>query len=639
MSSQEKENDYLNIVKAAYYLFTPYIGLTAWKRAEPVSALFHSLSVALIARDVAQILTDNKDEIDLAAYGGLVHDFFQKTKGEEGEQLPIEIASEIVKTVFSNIKDEKDENKKIIDEKIIDEIIDDVGNYNIAENPRIWACNHPIAGLSIWIADTVASTSSAFLIEDNIRSRGSSKLDTIQQELLKKLEFDVVSITIPQLALRSVMYRKIYENVKNLKVVPVVARDGLVIIRDSNTKLEFKIDMNDLRPDEESVDKVLKKVRSKDKEKEYKPQKVKKNGEKFSLHESVKNALVNLELDYIEYKQDAEHKCIFCGYPVTDPLTPKWYGYTLYSDPGLETWSPRVEPLTNLNTTFREPIRKGLVSCPLCILDAFTYREIISAQSKTNLAYIIHFYFPLPTHYWLAEYFAKILELILNSFYYNSEVEYRNFVDKIKKSLDDPKEWYNAAKDLYVSRGKGSSIPLIDSTWATIVLPTSSIVKGGEFNKDLAFYISAIAIGMFFTGLYPVAFNAKVSPAYEKRLLSPVKPLYNFDPTDRKYEADTPLVITTMALLYEKEGNEEDSHERGPEIILEKVSDILRYIRYPFDFYIHILLNHEVGIKAFENYTSFRRDPLSFYKKVFPHDSGGPRPPLSLSGGKEGDKT
>ena len=106
MSSQEnvtKENDYLNIVKAAYYLFTPYIGLTAWKRAEPVSALFHSLSVALIARDVAQILTDDKDEIDLAAYSGLVHDFFQKTKGEEGKQLPKEIASEIVKTVFSNI--------------------------------------------------------------------------------------------------------------------------------------------------------------------------------------------------------------------------------------------------------------------------------------------------------------------------------------------------------------------------------------------------------------------------------------------------------------------------------------------------------------------------------------------------------
>ncbi|MEM3204285.1 MAG: HD domain-containing protein, partial [Saccharolobus sp.] len=569
MSSQEnatKEDNYLNIVKAAYYLFTPYIGLTAWKRAEPVSALFHSLSVALIARDVAQILTDNKDEIDLAAYGGLVHDFFQKTKGEEGK-LPKEIASEIVKTVFSNIGVKKE---------IIREIID-AGNYNIAENPSIWNGKHPIAGLSMWIGDTVASTSSAFLVEYNVLSR-SNKLGNNQQKLLQNLKFDVVSITIPQLALRSAMYRKIYENVKNSKAVPVIARDGLVIIRDSNTKLGFKIDMNDLRPDEDLVNAVLEKRKSKSKksssestdkdkiEKEFLPEKVKKNGEKFSIHESVKNALVNLELENIEYKQDAEYNCMFCGYLVTDPLTPKWYGYTLYGESTLERWSPRVEPLTNLNTTFSKPIKEGLVSCPLCVLDAFTYREIIGAQSQTNLDYIIHFYFPLPTHYWLAEYFAKILEQILYPVYDTSGKAYYDFVDKINKSLDDPKEWYKAANELYVSRGKGSSIPLIDSTWSTIVLPTSSKQKG-EFNKDLAFSISAIAVGMFFTGLYPATFSAKVSPAYEKKLLSPVKPIYDFDPTNSKYEADTPLVITTMASLYTiPEGNLDN-----------KISEILRY--------------------------------------------------------------
>ncbi|MEM4086832.1 MAG: hypothetical protein QXR34_10850, partial [Saccharolobus sp.] len=454
-------------------------------------------------------------------------------------------------------------------------------------------------------------------------------------------------------------YRKIYENVKNSKVVPVVARDGLVIIRDSNTKLGFKIDMNDLRLSETLADKVIKKrvekaIQSGSKKspeeimeevkREYKPEKVKKNGEeKLSLHESVKNALVNIELENVEYKQDANYRCMFCGYPVTDPLVPQWCGYISYGESSLERWNTRVKPLTHLRDTFGDPIEEGLVSCPLCVLDSGIYWEIFGGNDeKSNLDYIIHFYFPLPTHYWLSEYFSKIIDQILDDAYYN---EYSEIVDKISNSLDNPKEWYNAAKGLYDKWNKSVEesevdreekkltplekklTPLIDSTWATIVLPTSS-KQEGEFNKDLAFFISAIAAGMFFTGLYPAAFNAKVSPAYEKKLLSPVKPLYDFDPTDSKYEADTPLVITTMASLYTiPKGNLDN-----------KISEILRYLTYPFDFYIHILLNHEVGIKAFENYASFRRDPLSFYKKVFPHDSGDPRPPLSLSGGKEGIK-
>ncbi|MEM3338746.1 hypothetical protein, partial [Saccharolobus sp.] len=90
----------------------------------------------------------------------------------------------------------------------------------------------------------------------------------------------------------------------------------------------------------------------------------------------------------------------------------------------------------------------------------------------------------------------------------------------------------------------------------------------------------------------------------------------------------TPLVIITMASL--------STISKGD--LNSKIPEILRYFTYPFDFYTNLLLNHRVGRKAIENYTSFRRDPLSFYKKVFPHDSGDPRPPLSLSGGKEGIK-
>ncbi|MEM3186653.1 MAG: hypothetical protein QXQ39_08250, partial [Conexivisphaerales archaeon] len=230
------------LIETAYTLFPPFIGLVSWKYLVPSSALYHSLSVASIAGGIAELLTSDADEVELATYAGLTHDYYQKG---ESVGLTVRSGEEILKHVLE---------MHGIEKKIVDAIVNEATRYNVAENPGLWAGKHPIASLSMWLADTIAGTPSALLVEQKIRER-SSRLDEKLRKLLQSLKISFLSVLLPQVALRSGIYSEVVKTLNKTSAIPILARDGLVVI--SNTDLPLiQVDIDNFRIDAKHYDTI-----------------------------------------------------------------------------------------------------------------------------------------------------------------------------------------------------------------------------------------------------------------------------------------------------------------------------------------------------------------------------------------------
>lgn len=634
-----------DLLEAAYRLFPPFMGLAPWKRRAPVSAFYHSLSTAAIAGDVARLLTDDQNEIDVATYGGLAHDYYQKApvtinriaSGVSFGSYGKEEAREMLVTALSDV----------LDKDLLGDVLR-VTSQDIAERALAGVHSYPAASIAMRIADLVASTESAVLVPETVR-REISRLDEPGRKLLGEISLDVVSISLPQVALRSAMYAEVYRQVGS-RAVLVLARDGLVVIRRADEQLSISIDIDKLKATSDEIEAVGEKMTSKPKKTEtppdsseaekdrppsklevrfksqYKPEVVTYgSGVEVELDESVKNALINVELVGVRYTSGSGYTCMLCGYPVPDPMHPGWYGYILYYSTNLERWSPRAPPLANLHTVFQGNtwLKRNLVLCPLCVLDAFAYKR---TAGEKETVFMIQFYYPLPTHYEVAVKLAaiawRVISVASKGFGYRrlvrlveeSLVNYRVFVDLVKEA-EESMEHYGTGRPV-----------LVDSTWATAVVPVSKAVSRGrgdvDANKEFAYFIPAIAMASYFTGLYPAGFSANVAPTPERGLISPVKPLYDFDPVEPGREPDVPLVLLTLAALSTMA---DELAEPGTAVDnADRAGVILDYLRHPFTMYTNILLNHSLGRKALDAYRSFRSSPLCYFKNYVSGRSPSP---------------
>ncbi|MEM1846304.1 MAG: HD domain-containing protein, partial [Desulfurococcaceae archaeon] len=235
--------NFFELMRIAAELFPPFIGLISWKYRVPASSFYHSLSVSALARGLASLLTNDDDEIELASYTGLLHDYYQKGAS-------VGLSAEKSRLIIEKVLD-----RAGVDRKIVRDVEESV-RYNVCENPEIWTVKHPEASLSMWLADTVAGAVSAFQIEENIALR-SSRLGEEQRKLLDSLHIAIVSITIPQVYLRSLLYNKTLEKIRGKceNVVPVIARDGLVIITNDKTCVDnIVIDINDVKLSQDEIE-------------------------------------------------------------------------------------------------------------------------------------------------------------------------------------------------------------------------------------------------------------------------------------------------------------------------------------------------------------------------------------------------
>lgn len=588
------------LLDIAYRLFPPLVGLVSWKYKVPASALYHSLSVAAIAGGVAELLTDDQDEVDLATYGGLVHDYYQK-----GSSVGLDAKSgeEVLRCVLETSGIEK---------KIVDAVTNEATRYNIAENPYIWAGRHPVASLSIWLADTIAGTSSALTVESNIQKR-VGRLDAKQLNLLQSLHISVVSITIPQVVLRSKIY---LEAVKKLgeegRVVPIVARDGLVVV--SNKEVQpMQIDIDEFRLNSSDFDLVYTNARKnaptltrKSFDERVRPELFEKNSSsKVPVETAVKSSLVNVDLVNVSWTHDLKYRCAFCGLPVSEPVHPATIGYFLYAKSSMERWSPRVPAVgVNLNRFFRDQwLKSSIVACPLCVLDAAEVWKILNTTGIRAADYFVQMYFPLPTHFELATALSSLLRYMLPL---SKEAGQKVSADDVAEAYENPEHYAVFASKL-LKLGKDVAL-LIDSTWALYFNVLSAV--NGEF-ETFAAYAGYLARSILFTGVYPVKFSSKLDPLSERRLLSPVYPLYDVDPADGSSRSRIPLFVALLSIVDSLE--DEVSARRGAQLTRDdRVRAVMEYLRYPSSMGTTLLLRHQAGRRVLEVYKMFRESPAGY---------------------------
>lgn len=589
------------LTEIAYNLFPPFIGLVSWKYKIPSSALYHSLSVASIAGSIAELLTNDADEIELATYAGLVHDYYQKG---DSVGLTTSIGEKILKKVFDTYG---------LDKKIIDTIVCEATRYNIAENPGIWAGKHPIASLSIWLADTIAGTPSALLLEQAIRER-SSRLDETQRKLLQSLRITIFSALLPQVALRSGIYSEVVKTLSKTHAIPILARDGLIAI--SNTDMpQVQIDIDTFRFDPNIYhiiyDEARKKLRINPLKRKTFDERMRQDlflrnsNHKIPLDESVRKLFLNIDLSNILWGSGS-YRCMFCGLPVVDPIHPSAVGYILYASSSVERWSVRVPAVgINLNSLFQKKwLGAGIVSCPLCVLDAYEIYLMMRTNNINSADYFAVLYFPLPTHYMVAEMLSAVAHRVLSTAI--SQRGGIDFASVIKESFEKAEKYVEHAME-YI-KDTGAAI-LVDSTWA-LYFEVMQMV-GGEL-ETLATYLSSLARVILFTGVYPVKFSSKIDPLTERRLLSPAYSLYDVDPADERLRDQTPLLVALLSIINILD--DELSTRRGVRLTdKDRARHVMDYLRYPYSMHRDLLLKHSVGRAVLSAYHRFREDPLSIF--------------------------
>lgn len=592
--------DVADIVEMAAKLYPPFVGLISWKYRFPASALYHSLSVAAIAGGIAKLLTTNEDEVDLSTYGGLVHDFYQKGSSVG---LTKEKGREILRLFF---------REEGFEEKLIGEVLELV-NYNVAENPKVWAGKHPIASLSIWLADTIAGTYSAFTIHSEVTMR-AERLSELQQKLLESLSIDIVSITIPQVVIRSYIYSLIVNDLRG-KSVPILARDGLVVVKYVEEPLNIAFDIDRVKLEKYEVNEIRSRLKRTSEEtfnKRFKPEKlVKSSNTRLVLDESVEGHFIGVKLGGVHYESNARYKCVFCGLPTHDLFHPASIGYVLYGTGSVERWSPRVPAIgVNLNRLMQSGwLKAGIVACPLCVLDSATVWKTLVQDRISKADYFIQFYFTLPTHYDVARLLSYIARKVLLPSHDAREEDV--FEDKLGEAVESPVMYGEVIADCIKEEIR--EILLVDSTWATYLKVVESNHEGE--NKDFAYYLPFMARAIFYTGVYPVKFARKLDPYSENRIIMPTHPLYDYDVVDKDLRTQTPLIVIALSLISHLE--DELALRRGLKLGDEdRVRAVLNYLRYPFNVYSDFLLRHRAGRVAVEVYREFTKDPVGYYTRA-----------------------
>jgi len=588
---------FFELMRIAAELFPPFIGLISWKYRVPASSFYHSLSVSALARGLASLLTYDIDEIELASYTGLLHDYYQKGASVG---LSVEKSGLIIRNILDGAG---------VDKKIIRDVEESI-RYNICENPEIWAGIHPEVCLSMWLADTIASVASAYQIEVNIALR-SGRLDDKLRKLLDSLYITTISITIPQVYLRSLLYSKVVEKIRRKceNVVPIIARDGLVIITNDKTCIE-NIDMNidDVRLSEDEFELIRTSVGSKSSKfnERFKPKLFLKNTQiSLLLDERVKNYFIGITLSGIKWNKGSEYKCIFCGLPLSEFIHPSSVGYVLYSSPSMERWNPRFPAVgVNLNILIQNYwLRKGIVSCPLCVLDAIAvWREM--RQNKISKAdYFIQMLFPLPTHYDIALGLSRIASRIANSVLSKKVLSKKDkLIDQVEESYLSPSKYAEYMIE-FMSGSEG--VLYIDFTWASYLTVVSK--KDGE-TRSFAYYLPYLAMIILFTSVYPVKFVKKPDAVAERRLITPTYPLFDFEPTSDEWTRDVPLVVALLSLL----SVIPPMHTKGV-TETDQTLAILDYIKCPREMAKTILVKHESGRAILDAYRRFKNDPVGFF--------------------------
>ncbi|MEM4036031.1 MAG: HD domain-containing protein [Fervidicoccaceae archaeon] len=603
-----------SLIETACTLFPPFIGLVSWKYTIPSSALYHSLSVASIAGGIAELLTDNADEVELATYAGLTHDYYQK-----GDSVGLTVGSgeEILKRVLE---------ERGVEKKIVDVIVNEATRYNVAENPGIWAGKHPVAGLSMWLADTIAGAPSALIVEQRIIER-SSRLDEKLRKLLRSLNISVFSVLLPQVALRSGIYSEVVRTLSKISAVPILARDGLIVA--SNTEVpRIQIDINVFRVDAEQYDIIYESVKkraptlSRDTfdERMRRELFLRGSSNKIPLGKSARELLLNIDLANVSWEDKGSGcRCVFCGLPVVESIHPAVIGYLQYASSSMERWNTRAPAVgVNLNYLFRGDNWRdyGIVSCPLCVLDAYEVYCMMHGNNIKSADYFAVLYFPLPTHYEVARSLSAIAHRILSTA--TSRGDGESFVSLVEESYIDPEKYAEHVTEY--TKSTDESI-LVDSTWALHfeVIPQID----GEL-ETMATCLSSLARVILFTGVYPVKFSNKIDPLTERRLLSPAYPLYDLDPASKEVRDQTPLLVALLSIIDSLDAKL--SARRGTKLTDDRTKLVMEYLRYPYLMHRDLLLKHSVGRTVLSTYLEFRENPVSLFKQArAPRPSRSPR--------------
>lgn len=596
------------LYEATYKVFHPFIGLVSWKKRGIVSAFQHSLNTAAIAHDIANLLTDDMDVTDVATYCGLLHDVYQKAKSVD-ESLTREKLEKVISHTLEDIGLERHLIKKVLEGC----------DYNVAENPGLWLDKYSIAAASIHLADIITSADDAFEVVRKLREEATKE---VIKEVYDRLRLDILSIFIPQVMLRSLLYQMAIENVQERlreagfdegHALFILAKNGLVIITKKEVNLTWPIEVDYMNLKKRigvtyfHILDILKKGSKRDPESWARPGRFAADSdEAIEVDYSIKSSFFGIRLVGVRFGSGGIN-CIICGSPVVDPTRPTLYGRIKYNEASTERWSPRYPGCINLNEFLQRWERNKVFICPLCVLEAFVQRKVvIGYEQKPKVAdYVIQLFFTKPTHYEVARYMSALAQNMVKVV--SSEIK----GTVLKLLIYEP--WEVIEK---VEASKESLI-LLDFTWASYLTLVESVSKrrGERAGKELEDFVGLlpdISKAIIMTGVYPFKFTLIPDPAIERRPVMPVRPLYDYDVNDVKYGRLIPLTLFSMTLLHELNGD----REVGEKAREAKIRSALNYLDYPFWTAEDILMKHYIGREVLHAYDAYIKDPYVFtFKK------------------------
>ncbi|MEM0205230.1 MAG: hypothetical protein QXP86_03500 [Nitrososphaerota archaeon] len=579
------------LYKAAYQVFHPFVGLVSWKKRGVVSAFQHSLNTAAIAGGIAGILTDDQDIVDVATYCGLLHDVYQKAEATD-KSLTKDKFKEVIFHTLENIGLEKNLKSKVLEGC----------QYNVAENPGIWLDKYSIAAKSVWLADFITSAESAF---DIIVKMRDEMIKEKIKEIRDRLKLYVVSMFVPQVMLRSLIYQMIIEHVqKQLRetgldkthALFILTRNGLLMILRNELNITWPIEIDYMKlkkrigATSDEISDVIRKGSKTEPKKWIDIGKFTVDSNKtIKLDSSIESSLFGVKLLSIDY-ENGENSCIICGSRVADPIRPTIYGRLKYNEASTERWSPRYPGCINMNVLLQNWERNKIFICPLCVLEALTQRKVVIGyeQKFRSVDYIIQLFFAKPTHYEVAHDLSALAHRIIVA------------IDGKEKPIET-EELIQRPWSIVERVGTDEkSMILLDFTWALHLTPISGSKKELE---DFAEILPDLSKAIISTGIYPAKFSHIPDPTVERRVIMPVHPLYNYDVNDDRYGRLIPLTLFMMTLLHKLDGSI---------IRKERIRSTLKYLDYPFWIVEDLLMKHSVGREVLHAYDMYIKDPYRF---------------------------
>ncbi|MEM1990547.1 MAG: hypothetical protein QW782_07945, partial [Candidatus Bathyarchaeia archaeon] len=398
------------LYEASFKIYHPFIGLISWKRRDIVSAVQHSLNTAAIAGDIAKLLTSDEDIIDLATYCGLLHDIYQKAKSLD-ESLTREKLRNVISHTLEDIGLENNVIRKVVE----------CCDYNVAENPSILLGEYAVAGVSVRLADLITSAENIYEAVRMVREEAA-------EEKIKKfcepLKLDLVSIFIPQVALRSLIYQKAIEKIRESigeNAFFIVGKGGFITVttKDWSAAHPVEVEYFDLKKDVGATYGYMFDIvgkGSKDKEKVKKEARIERfasdSNDTIKVDNTLETFFIGVKLAGVEYA-GGKDRCIICGLPVADLVRPTFYGYIKYGKACTEMWSPRYPGCVNLNDLLQKWSQKKVYICPLCTLEALVQKRVVLQDKQRSADYLIQFFFTRPAHYDVASALSSLAHKVV----------------------------------------------------------------------------------------------------------------------------------------------------------------------------------------------------------------------------------